>query len=115
MINDKLYTLIVLAREKNYTKTAELRNITQPAVTQHIQSLENHFGIKIFIKKGKELVITPEGETLIKEARKLISIDKRIKEKLAREINFRASFINVSPSGVITNSFPFLMKILIPK
>lgn len=87
MINDKLYTLIVLAREKNYTKTAELRNITQPAVTQHIQSLENHFGIKIFIKKGKELVITPEGETLIKEARKLISIDKRIKEKLARELD----------------------------
>lgn len=87
MINDKLYTLIVLAREKNYTKTAELRNITQPAVTQHIQSLENHFGIKIFIKKGKELVITPEGETLIKEARKLISIDKRIKEKLERELD----------------------------
>lgn len=87
MINDKLYTLIVLAKEKSYTKTAELRNITQPAVTQHIQSLEKDYGIKIFIKKGKDLTTTPEGEVFINEARKLISINKRVKEKLNRELD----------------------------
>src|SRR5690554_1199302 len=97
MINDKLNTLIVLAKEKNYTKTAELRNITQPAVTQHIQSLEKHFDIKIFIKKGKDLFITPEGEILIAEARKLLSIDKRIKEKLSRELDeFKSIDIGVT-------------------
>lgn len=97
MINDKLNTLIVLAQEKNYTKTAELRNITQPAVTQHIQSLEKHFDIKIFIKKGKDLFITPEGEILINEARKLLSIDKRINEKLKRELGeFKSIDIGVT-------------------
>lgn len=86
MITDKFNTLVVLAKEKNYTKTAELCNITQPAVTQHIQSLESFYNINIFRRKGKDLLITPEGEILIEEAKKLLAINKGIKKKLSRSL-----------------------------
>lgn len=91
MINDKLNTLIVLSREKNYTKTAEICNITQPAVTQHIQSLEKQYNIKIFQRRGKDLLITPEGETLIEEARKLLAINEGIQEKLSQDLEHHKS------------------------
>lgn len=48
MMDEKLKTLVTLAKIKNYTKTAKILSITQPAVTQHIQALENEYGIKIF-------------------------------------------------------------------
>ena len=118
MVNDRLYTLIVLAREKSYTKTAEVRNITQPAVTQHIQGLEKHYGIKIFIKKGKDLVITPEGEILINEARKLISINKRIREKLSRDLDEHKSIdigITLTASNHIVPKMVQVFKDKFPK
>ncbi len=86
MINDKFNTLIVLEKERNYTKTAEICNITQPAVTQHIQALESFYSIKIFRRRGKDLLITPEGEVLVDEIKRLMSINKGIKKKLSREL-----------------------------
>lgn len=82
MVNEKLRTLIVLDTEKNYTKTAKLCNITQPAVTQHIQSLEQQYNIIIFKKVGKSLVTTPAGEILVKNAKRLLAINKNIEKEI---------------------------------
>jgi len=83
MIDDKLNTLIVLAKEKNYTKTAEICNITQPAVTQHIKALESYYKIKIFKRKGKDLLITNEGEILIKNIKRLMALNHSINKELS--------------------------------
>lgn len=83
MINDKFKTLVVLAKEKKYTKTAEICNISQPAVTQHIQSLESFYNIKIFNRIGRDLILTQDGELLVDTARKMIALNENIKKKLA--------------------------------
>lgn len=83
MINDKFKTLVVLAKEKKYTKTAEICNISQPAVTQHIQSLENFYNIKIFKRNGRELILTNDGEIFVDAARKMIALNENMKKKLA--------------------------------
>ena len=41
MTDAKLITLITLAEKKSFTKTAEALSLTQPAVSHHIQQLEN--------------------------------------------------------------------------
>lgn len=82
MIDDKLYTLIVLERERNYTKTAAICHISQPAVTQHIKSLEDFYGINIFKRNGRELLLTIEGELLVKNARRLYALNNKIKSEI---------------------------------
>lgn len=57
MLDNKLITFLTLARVKNYTKTAEILNLTQPAVSQHIKFLEETYGIK-FIKKTRQKYIS---------------------------------------------------------
>ena len=52
-MDQKLQTLLTLATQLNYTKTAEELNLTQPAVTHHIKQLEWEYNIKIFVKDGK--------------------------------------------------------------
>lgn len=45
----------------NTTKTAHALNMTQPAVSLAIKELENHYGIQLFDRIGKKLVITMAG------------------------------------------------------
>lgn len=90
MINLELYKIFVLvAKEGNITRTSELMNISQPAVTKHIKNLENELNILLFYrnngmkltKKGKELfeMISPAIE-ILQKAEAIVTNN--------REINF---------------------------
>lgn len=97
MLKERLKTLIILDKERNYTKTAKLLNISQPAVSQHIKSLEEDYNVIIFKRAGKELKTTKEGEILIKNAKRLLAIDKNIdKELLLATSNLRKVDIGIT-------------------
>ncbi len=71
MIDTKLVTFINVAKLKSYTRAAELLNLTQPAVTQHIKLLEDYYGVVLINRKGRQLFLTPEGELLLNYAKEL--------------------------------------------
>ena len=64
MLDYRLYTFLILCETRNYTKAAEKLNMTQPAVTQHIQFLEDYYQVKLIAGKGKDFSLTEAGETL---------------------------------------------------
>ena len=66
MFDDRIWTFLNLYQEMNYHRTAEKRSMTQPGVTQHIQYLEKHFGVKLFRYEGRTLYRTEEAELLKK-------------------------------------------------
>lgn len=53
------------AETLNFTKTAKELFITQPAVTQHIHAIEKELGVKLFLKDGKKVLLTPAGTVLM--------------------------------------------------
>lgn len=73
MFDSKLNSLLVLGVTKSITKTAEIVNLTQPSVTAQIKALEDEYDIKIIKRIGNDLLITPEGQILIKYAEKIKS------------------------------------------
>ena len=77
MIDNKLLTFITVAKVKNLTKSSELLNITQPAVSQHIKALETHYNKKLLYKNRKTMELTTEGEILLKYAEELNKISKK--------------------------------------
>ena len=46
---------------------AKLMNVTQPAVSRAVSLLELRIGYKLFERRGRRLVPTPEGEALFRE------------------------------------------------
>lgn len=52
----------------NFTKAADLLHITQPAVSQHIRTLEQQYGAKLFCYAGKQLTLTQAGHMLLQAA-----------------------------------------------
>lgn len=64
MLDFRMETFLTVCDCMNYTKAAEILNITQPAVSQHIRYLEEEYQTKLFLQKGKRMELTESGELL---------------------------------------------------
>ena len=82
MIDTRIETFLMLCRVMNYRKTAELLNMTQPAVTQHIHFLEEQYGCKLFSYDRRTLTMTKEAELLQKYAENVLYQEKKLKAEL---------------------------------
>jgi len=58
----------VLAEEKNMRKAAERLFLTQPALSQRLQSIEKDWGAQLFLRSQRGLTATPVGELVIQYA-----------------------------------------------
>ena len=82
MLGTKMYTFLKVAEYLNFTKAAEALYMTQPAVSQQIKQLEEEVGAKVFIRNKNGLILTQQGEIVLKYARR----QKALYEKMQLEI-----------------------------
>ena len=64
----------IVANERSFTKAAEKLNISQPPLSRQIKDLENELGVKLFIRKYKNLELTKQGELFLDYANKIIDL-----------------------------------------
>lgn len=93
MLDNRLDTFLTLCETGNYTRTAEILNMTQPAVSQHINFLEDYYEVILISEKGKNFSLTEEGEALQQYLKTLKANSKRIYPLLHR-IKNKASTLN---------------------
>lgn len=72
MTFDQLRVFIAVAEQLSFTRAAELLYLSQPAVSQHVQGLERHFGQALFERKGRRLELTVAGARLLSHARRIM-------------------------------------------
>ena len=65
-----MYTFLKVAEYLNFTKAAEALYMTQPAVSQQIKQLEEEVDAKVFIRNKNGLILTQQGEIVLKYARR---------------------------------------------
>lgn len=68
-----LKILIAVEESGSMSKASKLLYITQPSVSQVIRELENHYGVRLFERMGRKLLITDAGKTLCTQARMVIN------------------------------------------
>jgi len=56
------------------TKAAELLNVTQPAVSGSIKRLESYLGYQLFIRSGRNLSPTPDGQNFYSQVSSILDI-----------------------------------------
>ena len=83
MLDSKLETLLVVAEEKSFTKAAAILSLTQPAVSNHILLLEKEIGTRIFIRNKGDIKITPEGEIVVKYAKRIKSLYNKMFDRIS--------------------------------
>ena len=65
---------VVLSETLNYSKAAQYCCISQPALSNHISALEKELGVLLFHRDRRRVALTPEGEILLTDTRRLLSL-----------------------------------------
>lgn len=84
MLDTKLHTFLKVAEMKNYTKAGVELNLTQPAVTQHIKKLEEHYGCRLIKTVGKSVNLTDQGKALFSYANFQVANENQLFNQLKK-------------------------------
>lgn len=76
------HLLSVLASEMNMRKAADRLFVTQPALSQRLQTIEKEWGAQLFIRSPKGLLLTPAGEIVIKFVNEVLGKEEKVKEEI---------------------------------
>ncbi len=68
-----LETFVVLARLRNFSRTAAQLNTTQPAISARIGALESDLGVRLIERAGRHFHLTPAGEETLRAAEKILA------------------------------------------
>lgn len=80
---DLIRTFIAVADHASMTAAANVRYLTQSAVSQQIKRLEDMLGQALFERDRRGLKLTPAGERLIAKGRRLIALNDDIWAEMA--------------------------------
>lgn len=72
-----------VARTGSVTKACQELNLTQPAVSAQIRMLERAFGEKLFVKRGRNLVLTDVGRLVYRYADEIFLLGREMMETMA--------------------------------
>ena len=85
MLDAKIQTFLEVAAQGSYTRAAERLHLTQPAVTQQIHRLEEHYGHRLVDTCGRVVRLTEAGMLLEHHARMQLANERRFMERMAAE------------------------------
>ena len=104
----QLQYAVMLSETGNFSQLAEKLNITQPALSKHILTLEKDLGVQLFDRTATPLKMTAAGEFFIKEARELLYKEDQLMRSMEQFCSGEKGLLTIG----IT---PFRSAYLIPK
>ena len=103
---------VAVAEELNFTRAAERVNLSQPALSQQIRGLEADLGVQLFLRTARGAVLTPAGEVLLDEARRLLDAADQGVRRVRRAAGLENLFARVGFDFVELGSVPPLPSLL---
>lgn len=109
MVNPQwLRTFATLADIGSFTHTADRLGLTQAAVSQHVRHLENQLGV-LFIRRPRQLELTPAGEVLLDYCREIERLDQRLQLRLSQADADSGEIGLISPGSIGLALYPALL------
>ncbi|SHF54772.1 LysR family transcriptional regulator [Ornithinibacillus halophilus] len=68
-----IQAFLLAAEHENFRVVAEKLYVTQPAISTKIKLLEKELGDKLFIKEGRNVVLTEFGRFFYEEAKSILT------------------------------------------
>jgi DNA-binding transcriptional LysR family regulator len=95
------------AETLNMTRTGDLLGFSQPAVSKQIQQLEGELGGQLFVRKGRQLQLTPFGEMILPRAQRIVNQIQELKAEAAQAIDpYQGRLVVVAGSVTMTYLLP---------
>jgi len=107
----QLRFLVALSDTLNFSRAAELCNVTQPTLSTGLKELEARLGVKLAERDRHSVLMTPIGERIAAEAREVLTRVGDIEDMARDEAEDRPALLRL---GAIPTVGPYLMPRALP-
>jgi DNA-binding transcriptional LysR family regulator len=105
-------TFVTVAELGTVSKAASHLHVAQPALSRQIALLESEFGVQLFDRVGRRLLLTSDGEQMLSECRGLLDHTRALTERARILQGGRAGVLRVCASPhLIEGVFPGLLNL----
>ena len=103
MTLEQLRIFIAVAEKQHVTQAAGKLNLTQSATSAAIAALETRYGIKLFDRVGRGIVLTQTGRDFLNEAREVVARAKAAAQVLDDLAGLKRGSLTVAASQTVAN------------
>jgi DNA-binding transcriptional LysR family regulator len=103
MTLEQLRIFIAVAEKQHVTRAASELNLTQSATSAAIAALEARYGIKLFDRVGRGIVLTQTGRDFLGEARAVVARAKAAAEVLNDLAGLKRGSLTLAASQTVAN------------
>jgi LysR family transcriptional regulator, transcriptional activator of the cysJI operon len=93
---------------RSFTRAADSLNLTQAAVSQHLQRLESELG-QLLIRRPRKVELTPAGQLLLAYAKEVDIASTRLRSRLANDDPHSGEISISSPGSIGLALYPRLL------
>lgn len=93
---NQLEVLVTVARERSFSRAAEVLGRTQPAISQAIRRLETDVGEQLFDRSSKDGTLTFAGQVLLDYAKQMLNLRQNAKLAVAEVRGLRQGKVTIS-------------------
>jgi LysR family glycine cleavage system transcriptional activator len=97
-----------VAQTGGYSPAATLLNVTHPAISQHVKSLESHLGVSLVVRSGRGISLTDEGKRLSRDLDSAFSLIQRSVGQIVSEAEAQPVQVTMSPAFAVEWLMPRL-------
>lgn len=92
MLLEQIFMFSQIALEKSISKAACASHISQPALSQQMQRLEEELGVRLFERSNRGITLTRAGEVMQKYSEQFLELYGSLKEELENLSTFSGTF-----------------------
>ena len=112
MIAFRYKAFFEVARQLSFSKASTMLNISQPAISKHIKSLEEEYKTSLFERKGNSIALTKAGQVLYDYLQETSRVEKQLAYDLSTISHEQQAKGHLSLGASTTMALYVLPKIL---
>lgn len=102
--------LVAVAEELHFGRAAQRLHLSQPPVSLAIKELETELGLQLFERTSRKIVLTPDGQEVLRDARAILARTESLKQHAAMAALGTGG--SLSFSFISLDSYTFLPHVL---
>lgn len=96
ILDRKLQIFLAVAEAGSFSQASKRFSLSQSVISFHIDTLENELGVKLFERHGRMISLTPDGDYLFKEGKKLALTARQLEDSFSEHSAMIARSIRVA-------------------
>jgi DNA-binding transcriptional LysR family regulator len=103
MAKEKLNYINILLEEGSFTDAAKRLNISQPALSTRVKKIEEKYGIEIFQRNRKPLVLSKEGQEYLEFFNEQNELERRFRMSVSDMRDLKKGSLRIGGTSLYTS------------